>query len=1161
MKIELELRLFGGLEVKLDDKPIHTLVSRKAEALLVYLACNPHTHLRDAVANLLWDERSQRQAMGNLRVVINSLRQTVAPALAITRQTLGISRTGNVWTDAVEFEQLLRDVVQRQPHSSPEQSGVQSRAKRQPSPPPLSSPALSAPVPPLTAQGVLNLERALELYRGDFLAGFYIRDAQQFEEWARIERERYQILALKAAQGLTIHYLHHEHYAAGIAIAQRWLYWDALNEDAHRLLMLLLLQSGQRTAALEHYEGCAALFRQEGVEPPPFLDALYQQIARDEIGARIEQVQGTLPVPVPEVLQMALPNNLPSPLTPIVGREEELAQIEQRLTSADCRLLTVIGVGGVGKTRLAIESAHRLVLSPTVRTLFSDGIYFVRLERITPDDLLPSVIANAINFTFQRNFDQTQQLLNYLRSRHLLLVLDNLEHLLEHADLLLDILQHAPQVKMLVTSRERLNFLGEWLLELDGLPYPPPLPPVGSKPYHPPPTKPWTAYGAPQLFIQTAAAVQLGFLPTQHQQAIVEICQTMQGLPLGIQLAAASVRNYSCRDIATAIHRNLDFLSTTMRNLPERHRSLRAAFTHSWQLLGVVERQAFQQLSIFQNGFTIQAAVAVADVQATTLRVLADKSLIQLVEDGTVDEHPLRNYRYHMHPVLHQYAMEQLAENPLPAQLLHEKHCQYFCTLVAEQALKLQSAAAGSAALLLLTELENVRTGWHHAVANHHHQRLRQILPGLMRFYLLRGLLQEGLTLLDGAVEQFSNWFIQSPADRRPLLSLLAHLYGYRAEFFTERGRYDAAFSEAQACIAHADRSDDVEGKAIGYLQWGIALNRQGNYALADQKLQHCLLLAEGAALTEITADAHRYMGRSRFYQGDYDGGQIHHTQAISLYRQLGNLPDELRTYNSLAMFYLFAGDYLRAREHYDHCLENYRRMGERPAVGLTLNNLGAVCAHLGDYAASQSCFEEALAIKRRIGDRQMEGLLLCNLGFLWHRMNLNPKATEYCQQGLEIALELGERDTEAYARTCLGHALLELGRIPEAINSYEHAVTLRQQAGQPTQELESVAGLARAYQRYRELPKALSYVEIILPRLTVNAYAGIVELIRIYFTCYQILHLLEDERAHGVLVMGYSILQERAVKISDPELRQCYLENIVAHRELLTEYEIRTQV
>lgn len=1133
MTKQLELRLFGGLDIRFDDAPIQTLVSRKAEALLIYLGCNQHTHLRDALANLLWDERSQPQAMGNLRVVISSLRRAAAPALVITRQTLGVSRTGNVWIDAVEFVQLLQNLPDRQPLST-----------------------LSAPMAPLTEQMVTNLERALALYRGEFLAGFFVRDAQQFEEWARLERERYQMLALKAAQLLTLHYLQRERYDAGVAVAQRWLFWDPLNEDANRLLMRLLLQSGQRTAAIEHYERCAALFRQEGLEPPPQLDAFYQQLARDEIGAWVEQVAATQPSA--DVPQLALPNNLPSPLTPMIGREDELAQIDQRLTSPDCRLLTLIGVGGVGKTRLAIEAAHRLVLAPAVRALFADGIYFVRLERVTPDDLLTSVIAGAINYSFQRSFDQTQQLLNYLRTRRLLLVLDNLEHLLDNVDLLLDILQHASQVKMLVTSRERLNFLGEWLLELDGLPYPPVARPVGALPYPRPPKRPWQSYGAPQLFMQTAAAVQPGFLPSQHEEPIVEISQTLQGLPLGIQLAAASVRNYSCRDIATAIRRNLDFLNTTMRNLPERHRSLRAVFTHSWQLLSVGEQQAFQQLAIFQNGFSAQAATVVAHVQAETLQLLADKSLIQLVEDVFGDESATRAYRYHMHPVIHQYAVEHLAENPLQAQLLHEQHCHYFAQLVAEQAIQLQSAAAGHAALLLLTEIENIRASWRHAITSHQHERLRLMLPGLMRFHLLRGLLQEGVTLLDEAIEQFSNWFIQAPADRQPLLSLLAHLYGYRAEFFTERGRFDAAFQEAQACIGHANRSDDREGEAMGYLQWGIALNRQGNYALADQKLQHCLTITEDTGLTEITADAHRYIGRSRFYQGDYEGGQVHHEQAIALYRQLGNLPDELRTYNSLAMFYLFAGDYLRARDHYSHCLENYRRIGERPAVGLTLNNLGAVYAHLGDYDASQSCFEEALAIKRRIGDRQMEGLILCNLGFLWHRMNLNVKAADYCQQALEIAMELGERDTEAYARTCLGHALLELGRIPEAIKSYEQAVALRQQAGQLTQELEALAGLARAYQRYRELTQALAYVETILPRLTVNAYAGIVELIRIYLTCYQILNLQEDVRAPGILEQGHTILQERAQKITEPQLRQRYLENIVAHRELLTEYEIR---
>ena len=187
-----------------------------------------------------------------------------------------------------------------------------------------------------------------------------------------------------------------------------------------------------------------------------------------------------------------------------------------------------------------------------------------------------------------------------------------------------------------------------------------------------------------------------------------------------------------------------------------------------------------------------------------------------------------------------------------------------------------------------------------------------------------------------------------------------------------------------------------------------------------------------------------------------------------------------------------------------------------------------------------------------------MEGLILANMGLLVHQMNNNQLAISYCTQALDVSVEIGETDTEAYARTCLGHALLELGRVSEAISNYERAVQTRKNNAQMTQMLEPLAGLARAQLRLRDLRQAQQHVEEILLHLHPHAYAGIVELVRIYLTCYQVLYLAQDERAHDILKMGHTILQDRAVKIKDNRARQDYFEKIAAHRDLLTEVETR---
>ncbi|MBX3014212.1 MAG: tetratricopeptide repeat protein [Caldilineaceae bacterium] len=1114
MHSRLQLQLFGGLQIRQNEEIVTELVSRKADALLAYVACTQRVHAREILADFLWENRSQTQAAGNLRVVLNSLRANLSPFVAITRHTVALKRESDVWVDVLAFEQYVRPLSER-----------------------------NAATGALAATLVEALEKAAALYQGEFLDGFFLRQAPLFDEWARIERERLHILAVNALQALAAHYLAVAQYAAGINVVERWLHLDLLNENAHRMLLLLLAHDGNRSAAIQHFERMAALFRHElGSEPSPETEALYHQLLDDTaplVAAPHEPTRNT-----PVVVNS--PNNLDAALSPIVGRDQELVQIVERLQLPACRLLTLVGIGGVGKTRLALEAASLLSTSTAGYTLFSDGIFWVHLAQVESETQLLAAIAQAAHYSFQGTTPPVRQLLDFLRHRRLLLVLDNVEQLLGHTHLLLQILQGAPSVKLLVTSRERLDFQGEWLLTVGGLAYP--ITADGQA---------WHTYPATQLFIQCATALVADFAIQPQRVEIVQICRILEGLPLGIQLAAASVRAFTCRQIVAAIEQNLDFLASTMRNLPTRHRSLRAIFEYSWQLLAPAEKEAFARLAIFEGSFTASAALRVAGISGVVLLTLIDKSLLSVVPGEVMTTEAERRYR--MHPVVHQYAMEKLTAAASADGELVRRHAHYYATIVHEQAAFLVTAQAAQALNALTLDLENVRKSWQTAVALALLDSLTLYLPGLIQYYRLRGLFQEGQTLVAKALEA-----LRLPAgasDTHPLRDLLSQLAAYQAALLIERGYYEEATQVAITAVALASSPEQTSqprrNEALSRLQWGIALHRQADYRASDEQLTQVLALVDDTSAPQIRADAHFYLGRNRLYVGDYTGGRLRHEQALALYRTHGDLVNELAAHNSLAMLHLFAGEYAKAKAAYERCLHDYQLIGNRPAIGLILNNLGALATLVGRYDEARRYYEESLSIRRSAGGRQSEALILANLAITWHQTNEQSKALDYAQVALQLSIELGERDTEAYARLCLGHVLAAGGRWHEATTAYQVALSNRRQAGQMTQALEPLAGLAQVALAQQQLSQAKAYVDEIVPQLGFQTYAGIVELIRIYLTCYQVLVAVQDERATTVLEMGYTILQKRAAAIEEESIRHSYLQ-IPTHAALRLAYAQR---
>ncbi|MBK7895517.1 MAG: hypothetical protein IPJ90_11700 [Anaerolineaceae bacterium] len=683
MTAVLEIRLFGGVAIRRGDAPISGFVSSKAPALLAYLAVTARPHQRDALAALLWGEMSDADAKNNLRQTLSNLRKLLEPYLLITR-------------DAVQFDTAV-------PHSL-DVAQFENQLHR----------ARSAAPPARSAA----LQQAADLYRGDFLAGFYVRDAPEFEEWMLAQRARYRELALHTLHALAEHHLSRGEYGRAIDCATRLLALDAWREEAHRQLMTALARSGQRRAALAQYETCRRLLETElGSEPSAETTALFARI----------QAAGD-----------ASPHNLPPQPTPFVGRTEELAQISACLQNPDCRLLTIVGVGGMGKTRLALqgaEQAHR-------RRLFLHGVFFVPLVGVDSRTLLVTAVAIACGLQFSGSQNPTAQLLAFLRDRELLLVLDNFEHLLDEAIWLVQLLQQAPGIKLLLTSREPLHVQWETTLVLDGLA----LPPSAASPAAA------AQYSAVQLFASRAHAAQPGFdLTAETLAPVTQVCRLVDGMPLALELAAASLRHYTCAELAAALSFNVDVLAASYRDMPPRHRSLRAVFAHAWGLLNPAEQALFAALSVFTGSFDLAAAETVCAASRPLLAALVDKSLLRHTAG-----------RYQLHNLLRHYAAQAVPESQ--QQALRQRHAAFYTERLRQQENTLFTPAESQTFQAIQSDLENIRAAWSWVRINEDLYLMQAGLSTLRSFYNVQSRFVEG-----------AEWLAETAVALHPLATPTTH--------------------------------------------------------------------------------------------------------------------------------------------------------------------------------------------------------------------------------------------------------------------------------------------------------------------------------------------------------------------------------------------------
>ena len=954
------------MRVTCDGEPLTDFATDKARALLAYLAVeSDQPHRRDALAGLLWPDQPQGKARQNLRQALSDLRKVIgdcddAPFLLVSREAVQFNANCDHWLDVAAFTDLVKDCTTHHHRRM----------------------AVCLPC-------IRRMERLVDLHGGAFLEQFFVSDSAGFEEWAVLKREWLQREVTEALFYLSSHYERRGDYKQAQQYARRQVLLEPWREEAHWQLMRLLMLDGQRSAALAQYETCRqALAVELGVEPTEETRALYGTICAGE-----QASTGTM-----EILPL---RSLPSIGAAFVGREKELVEIAELIASPDCRLVTIFGPGGIGKTRLALQVAADHI------GVFEDGVAFVSLAHVETVAHFAPAVAGALGLSFHGDQDPGEQLLGYLRRKEPLLVLDNLEHILECADFLSTILQRAPGVVLLVTSREKLNLHEEWVYEIDGLAYPrdKAIDTEGD-------------YSALDLFRQRAFQADRRFSFSKAERAhAVRICQLVEGMPLGIELAASWIPVHSCQEIAEQIASSLDILATRLRNVPERHRSVWATFEHSFQLLAEEERCAFAGLSVFRGGFSREAAASVTGASLDLLTALQDKSLIRRTSPD----------RYDMHQLLHQYTTEKLQSLPEICKAAQIEHARYFTAFLDRQQPRLKTAEQRQALEEIELEIENARIAWHTAISRGWAEQVEQSLEGFYQFYSVRGRCQEGIHLLGQAVERWRDDF----QHRRVFGAALAR----QGALCIPLGYHQRAEAALEESLAIFEQLEIVSEQIFCLLYLLHVMRHHGAYDQAEGMAKRSLALSRQIGDTWSIARSLDLIGLVRYRLGDVDRAEELCEESLAISRQVGNQQLMLWPLNRLADIACHRGDFVRAQKLFDECIALARSLGDSYNEAIHLNNLGTVLQVLEDYEEAEKLFLASCEICRQIGDRVGEAIALSNLGKVAHDLGDYEQALVYCQEGLTIGREIGDRWT---LMSCLGN----LGWTACALDNVEAART-----------------------------------------------------------------------------------------------------------------------
>lgn len=868
----LEVRVLGTFEVRYKKKPI-TIASRPAQSLFAYLILNAGTsHRREKLAGMLWPDSLEETARDNLRHALWRIRKALPPKpkieyLLVDDLSISFNASAEYWLDASALEKVSADA---------------------------------------SADELIVI---LSAYQGELLPGFY-------DEWVMLEREHlYSIFEHHMARLLSL--LQNERrWLEILDWAERWIKLGQKPEPAYRALMSAHAAKGDMSKVAATYERCVNSLREFGIEPSEQTRSLYERLRSGK-----EIIAAGPVVSAQEKRKESLKTNLPVPLTSFIGREKEVDEIVRLLDKN--RLVTLTGSGGVGKTRLAIQAANRLI------NKFKDGVWWVDLVGLTDPSRVPQAVAQVVDVPGIPNQPLIKTLAEYFRTKQTLLVFDNCEHLISACAQLADqLLGTCEKLKILATSREALDILGETIWPVPSLSLP-----EMQAAYE---IKSLNKFESIRLFSERALLVQPKFeLTDQNAQAVVQTCRRLSGMPLAIELAAARVRMMSVDEIARRLDDRFDLLTAGNRTALPRHQTLRATIDWSFDLLSETERILFRRLSVMVGGFTLNAAENIAAgedvVQSRVIELLGNlinKSLIR-VEESSGSEGV--ETRYGLLETIREYAREKLHEAGEET-VLRSRHLEYFMKISEEIEPKLEGADQKVWLDRLETEIDNLRSALDWALQNEEIVAALRLAGALRRFWFVRAHHNEGVERLKAVLDH--------PDARQPTTARLKALNAY---FFMLWPSLAEIQPHGEEALALSIQLGDRWNSAFALLWLGVGATAQGNYSLARSYLEQSLEIWRELEEKTYAAWSYVFLGEVALLQGNKLHAEELYLQAVPSLREAKDfafLAIPLRRLGQLAMA---RGDQVRAAAFIQESLQHNWRVHDYRGVGACLAALAAL--------------------------------------------------------------------------------------------------------------------------------------------------------------------------------------------------------------------------
>ena len=943
---KLTLKLLGSFRIELDHQPLEGLGTTKSRALLVYLALErAKRYSRDQLATLFWPSQSEKLAKQSLRQALFQLKKEFGgrEVLSISNQTVQVDEDLEIESDAARIEKLA-SVCQDHQHRG-----------------------LDHCLPCLRRQ-----QDILALYHGEFLAGFPLLGSQLFNEWLILRREKLHLIVMAANVLLGDYCERRGEYSRSLNFVQQQLAMEPWREASHRQAMCLYAFLGERSRALLQYQECEAVLQKEfGVAPTAETRKLVGDIKADWLTRA--------PLPQKNYAHQGL----------FVGRQRELHSLVDLVCAGENRLLTILGPGGVGKSALAG------VLIAELTGLFKDGTIRIQLEG--SEDLL-TAIADGLGL---KNRANQQTVLDYLRERDLLLLLDNFDHPNLSRAFIGQLIANCENLQILVTSREMLNLRGEKIIHLKGLAYP-----EGAD------GQDWQSFDALVLLEKLIRGIHPEYPLTEtNLQGMKDLAEKVDGLPLALEFLANLIAKGDEIALKNILTDSLDSLQAAFADLPDKHQSMALVFEQSWQGLDILEQEALSKLSIFIGGFSLEAAAEVVDVQTGMIAALVKKSLVVPEERG----------RYRIHATFRHFIQQKWE----PEHEVMRRHAAYYASLPQ------YSLNTPSIELLqrIKSESANLSLAWDWALESSEFDVIQRLIANVLSISILRGPLSYGEVLFEQAMAV-------TDGDSHP--DLYSDLTFAFSKIYLLQMRFDEMI----------DLMKNLPETARSLFTIGQALNAKGECAPAREWLEKALTLSQSLDEPYLKMDCLRELGNSAYRLVDYPAAQDYYGQCLGMATELGDLRSQSAVLNNWASVNWDLGELDVAEKRYRKALEIYRDLGNRVGEAKALNNLSNVIADLGDLEQSLEYSYAALAIHKDMGNIRGQSAVLNNLAATYFTLKQYDAARDTYEKTMGLYELMDNRSAIAETLGNLSFLDCRQGRFAEGRQKALRAIKLAKETG-----------------------------------------------------------------------------------------------------------------